>query len=383
MEPHPDVTVRSVNFVHTFPWLRLSQAVSCALAPQQVLLGIAVAVVLMLLQMTVFPSAAERPMLAVTYAGAVALSLSDLVRPVTDVWQPLWLFRHAAGAPVTWLVEAVVSFALWTLAGVAIARCTAIQFCRDENPSLPGAVHWSAGRAVASLTAVLTPLGGAVALLAIASILALPAGIPALGTVWVQLSAPVQIVLGVAAGFILLLLPVLWPLMVAAVAVDGSDAFDAFSRSFSLVTSKLWSTLGLVVLAGVSAVVLTLGFRLLLDAGVAAAVWAGSWTTTEATTASLAGVLGWWQDVIYRGLCGSLFWTHATIVYLFLREQVDAVPFFLLAGYTDDHRPRELYPVVGMPAVRPEMKVPASLKVAGTNGSGPAENPEPEMGGEG
>ncbi|MDZ4689633.1 MAG: hypothetical protein SH850_31535, partial [Planctomycetaceae bacterium] len=156
----------------------------------------------------------------------------------------------------------------------------------------------------------------------------------------------------------------------------NSDAFDAFSRSFSLVTSRLWSTLGLVLLTGASAVVLTLAFRLLLDAGAAAAVWAAAWTTTEATTASLAGVLGWWRDVVQRGLCGSLFWTHATIVYLFIREQVDAVPVFHLSGYTDDHRPHELYPVVGMPAMKPAPDAAPPLKVA-DNGI------VPEIGGEG
>jgi hypothetical protein len=380
MEPQPDVTVRSVNFVRTFPWLRISQAVGCALAPQQVLLGVAAALVLALLQMTIFHSAAERPLLAVTYAGAVALPLSDLVRPVADIWQPLWLARSATGFPLMRLVEAVAVFVLWTLVGVAIARCAAIQFCRDENPSFAGAANWSIERAVDSLTAILTPLGGAAVLLGIAALLALPQSIPALGTLWMQLAAPVQFVLGAAAGFILLLLPVLWPLMVAAVAVDSSDAFDAFSRSFSLVTSKLWSTLALVFLTGISAIVLTLGFRLLLEAGAAATVWAAAWTTTQATTESLAGVLGWWREVAYRGLCASLFWTHAVMVYVFLREQVDAVPMFRLAGFTDDHRPHELYPVVGMPAVRPAAAPAAPLKVAETE---PAEELRPEIGGEG
>jgi len=237
-------------------------------------------------------------------------------------------------------------------------------------------VEWSLSRAVGSLTAIVTPLGGAAALLLVAAVVAIPAGVPGLGAVWMQVAAPLQFVLGVVAGFILLLLPVLWPLMVAAVAVDNSDAFDAFSRSFSLVTSRLWSTLALVLLTGASAVVLTLAVRMLLGAGVAAAVWAAAWTTTEATTLSLAGVLSWWREVAQRGLCGSLFWTHATIVYLFLREQVDAVPEFTLSGYSDDHRPHDLYPVVGMPAMKPATVTEPPLKVAETG-------TVPEIGGEG
>lgn len=373
MEPSPDVSVRSINFVRTFPWLRISQAVGCALAPQQVGLAVAAALVVTLLQMTVFWSETERSLILVTY-NQFAIPVNDLVRPVGDVGQSLWLARSATGWTVLRLIEAVAVFVVWTLAGVAIARCAAVQFCREENPSIRGAVQWSAGKAVGSLTAIVTPLGGAAVLLAIAAVIAFPAAVPGVGLIWLQVAAPVQFILGVVAGFILLLLPVLWPLMVAAVAADGSDAFDAFSRSFSLVTSRLWSTLGLLLMTGVSAIVVTLAFRLLLNAGVAAVLWAAAWTTTDQTTELMAGVLGWWRAVAYRGLCGSLFWTHATIVYLFLRELVDAVPVFSLAGYNEDHRPHELYPVVGMPAVKPPPDQP--LKVT-------TDESAPDLGGEG
>jgi hypothetical protein len=289
------------------------------------------------------------------------------------VAQPLLMLHGTNGWAWLRLIETVVVFAIWTLAGVAIARCAAVQFCREENPSFRSSVQWSLGKAAGSLTAIVTPLGGAAVLLAIAAVIALPAAVPGVGLVWMQVAAPVQFALGVVAGFILLLLPVLWPLMVAAVAVDGSDTFDAFSRSFSLVTSRLWSTLGLLLMSGVSAVVLTLAFRCLLDVGIAAVLWAAAWTTTDLTTERMASILDWWRDVTNRGLCGNLFWTHATIIYLFLREQVDAVPVFSLAGYDDKRAAFDPHPVVGMAAVKPPDQ---SLKVT-------TDETNPDLGGEG
>src|SRR5690349_19097849 len=91
MEPPSEVSVRSINFVRAFPWLRIGQAVSCALAPQQVALGVVAALVLTVLQMTVFSAEADRPMLALIWSGAFTVSFNDVVRPVADVWQPLWL----------------------------------------------------------------------------------------------------------------------------------------------------------------------------------------------------------------------------------------------------------------------------------------------------
>lgn len=372
MEPPPDVAVRSVDFVRTFPWLRLGRAVGIAVAPQQVAIGLAVALLLAVLQLTVFTTAEPRPVLIVTFAG-LTVSLSDLVRPVWDVIQPLLLIRLPNSWATLRLLETLAVFVVWTLAGVALCRCAAVQFCREESPSLRGSVQWSAARMLGSLTAIVTPLGGAAVLLAIAAVIAIPSAMPGAGLIWMQVAAPVQFVLGIAAGFILVLLPLLWPLMVAAVAVDSSDAFDAFSRSFSLVTSRLWSTLGLLLMAAVSGLVVTLAFRWLLEAGIAAVVWAAAWTTTEVTTTRTAVVLHWWREVGYRGLCGSLFWTHTTIIYLFLRELVDAVPWFSLAGYADPKPAFDPYPVVGMAAMKPPE---TALKVA------EAEVP-PEIGGEG
>lgn len=354
----PDVNVRSLQFVRVFPWLRIGRAIGCALAPSQMVLGLLAA----LLWWTVLRSfvrvspSAEVSLIDSHVSSLWAPLLSQLkftaspLSAVISPWQRIlltpdvWSFRS--------LLESATAFVLWTVFGVAIARCAAVQFCRDQGPSFRRASQWSLQRCVTSLTSILTPLGGVLMIALGMAVLALPGCVPGLGQLWLIAVAPVEALSGLAVAFIVLLLPILWPLMVAAVAIDDADSFSAFSRSFSYVTTHLWTTAALILcnlvaaaLVVVAAEALSLGCELSLR-----------WIISHALGAEDRDVLmrstSWWLAQFRHGFAASLFWTHVTIVYLFLRESVDGTPLDTLAGYEDDTRFHEPYPVVGMPAVQ-------------------------------
>jgi hypothetical protein len=345
-----EVSVREIRFTTAMPWLRLGQAWGCALAPQQVVLALAAVLVL----------SGIDGLLRVESAVPEFRSWANLKAAIPTAAGPLVEVmdrgrRFLESAPGGWRqgVAAAAAFVVWSAAGVALSRCTAIQFGRDENPSLKAAVASAVNRVGAATSAPLIPLGFSGVLCVLIALLAAPGWIPAFGWVWLGLTGPLLCVLGATAAFVGLAAPVLWPLMVAACAADDSDAFDAFSRAFSLVTSRVWSTLtllGLCLLKGwLSAVLLSL----LASATVAVAGWSVAWLGSEAVATWSSIQVEWWSHLAVRGVMASLFWTLATIVYLFLRELVDGVPVHRLAGYEESPRPRDPYPVVGLAAVSP------------------------------
>lgn len=349
--------VTAIHFVRTFPWLRLGRAIGCALSPTQLVLAVAGVLAITLIQ----DALVERPdfgpgflhlrwqKTAVLLMEGTATPDAELMAaPLTNV---LASFRGAmlphAGR---WkhVVIAISAFTIWTILGVAISRSTAVQFCRDTGPSFRLCVQWSLSRMVNSLTAIMTPLGGVLVLGTLMLLITLPGILPGLGTLWLHLAAPVIAFIALLAGVILAMLPFLWPLMVAAVAVDGSDAFDAFSRSFSLVTSRFWSTVALGVLAFLATSSLLLACDL-VDRFTAISVQQFALLILgEQGDHTLTTAIVWWYGIFLRGAMASFFWSQATIIYLLLRQLVDGTPLESLAGYDEDMRFHEPFPVVGI-----------------------------------
>ncbi len=340
------VTIRRIDFVRAFPWLRCGRAVGCALSIPALVIALIGVLLVDWSQWAlarVLPPAMEGRMLDVALRLRVP-PIEAVLEPYSNLnntsW-PAWLLIAAAGV-------------VWSFFGVAICRCAAVEFCRDESASFRLSLQHAIRSGTSPGGALVTPLVGAAILAVMIAILALPAFIPGVGGLWLRLLAPVFAVLGTAAGLILLILPVLWPLMIAAIAVDDSDGFDAFSRSFSFVTSHPWITAALIAIAG--------GMLWLcgeaIERGVAAAEfaipWAAGWTASDNSLRdSLAPASFWWVRLFARALQASLFWSLATIGYVFLRQVTDGTPLDALSGYDEPALAREDFPVVGIPAMTP------------------------------
>jgi hypothetical protein len=157
------------------------------------------------------------------------------------VMGPLWLAReHAVFA----IFFAVLFLAAWSLFGGAIARLAAVHVARrDDKVSIRQALNFSLGKFFSFVSAPIIPLlivAGVGLLTAVCSLLG---SIPYLGPIIVGaaflfalLGAFVQtlVILGAVGGF---------NLMYPTVAVEGTDSFDAISRSFSYVYARPWRML--------------------------------------------------------------------------------------------------------------------------------------------
>jgi hypothetical protein len=115
--------------------------------------------------------------------------------------------------------------------------------------------------------------------------------------VWPLLGAGILAALGIAAGFILLIIPgiylaVIWSMIVPTIVLEQASARESFGRSRALVRGRFWSVLGTIVIAlvisGIVSSLLSLPFTALPDFLEA---WLGGAISSAVTTPFVAVVV--------------------------------------------------------------------------------------------
>ena len=282
--------------------------------------------------------------------------------------------RFFAVGPVWLLTQHWVYFTLfglwflliWSVFGGAICRIAAVHVARDEKLSVRSALVFSVGKFLSFLCAPLIPLGllvvigllTALASLVLTGITWLGIG-PNLGAVVMGLGFFLALLAGLAMAVLLVGLVGGFNLMYPTVAVEGSDSFDAISRSFSYLYARPWR---LAVYTAISVVygsacylfvrlfiylVLTLtytfvGLGVVSHAHSTAPLLSALWPN-PATAGRLsysvdplgltflqdvaAGLIWFWVHLLIAVLGAfaiSFYFSSNTIVYYLLRREVDA-----------------------------------------------------------
>ena len=166
--------------------------------------------------------------------------------PFESVWRfvavgPLWLWsNHWFFA----LLYTAFFLLIWSVFGGAISRIAAVHVARDEKISVRGALTFSAGKVLSFIFAPIIPvlivLGiGVVIAIASTILFHIPYVGPPVAGIFFCLAllggfVITLVILGTIGGF---------NLMYPTVAVEGSDSFDAISRSFSYVFARPWRML--------------------------------------------------------------------------------------------------------------------------------------------
>ena len=237
---------------------------------------------------------------------------------------------HAA---VCLVVCGLLSAAVWAFFGAAISRIAAVQLAAGEQVGMGPALRFACRKWPSYFAAPLLPLGGV--LLAAIPVVILGLIMRALG-LWLGIFFWPFVLL---AGFLmaLLLAGVLfgWPLMWATISTEGTDSFDALSRSYAYTFQRPLHYFFYAVVAGFIG---WLGW-LLVQNFAAGVVWMGylaaSWGCgSEQVDAMLgrdggvgAAFIHFWAGCVKLlavGYLFSYFWTAATAIYLLLRRDVDA-----------------------------------------------------------
>lgn len=236
---------------------------------------------------------------------------------------------------------------VWSYFGAAMSRTACLRLCRDETAPWSDVAGFSISKFPSYFSAPLFPLLGILLASIPALILGVIANIPAVGMFVAGLAFPVALLCGlfmtiIAVGFLFG-----WPFMWATISTEGTDAFDALSRSYAYVYQR---PLHYLFYALVAAILGSLGYFVveLFVSGVPGfALWAADWgmgteqmQQVRGSLQTLSGSvetqpdLSWGAKlIVFWVLCVKLlavgylvsfFWTAMSAIYLLLRRDVDA-----------------------------------------------------------
>jgi hypothetical protein len=167
-----------------------------------------------------------------------------LVSPRADGWNRAYLLFITFWTLLT-----------WGIFGGAITRLAAVQLTGKDRPGLFEAVRFVTARYVSYILSPAVPLI-CVALIAILSVLyGLIHLIPVVGDIADSVAWPFLMLLGFGQA-ILLIGMVGYPLMYATISAEGSDTFDALSRSYNYVLQSPWNYIWYSIVAVVYGAVL-------------------------------------------------------------------------------------------------------------------------------
>ncbi|MCA8982259.1 MAG: hypothetical protein R3C12_20125 [Planctomycetaceae bacterium] len=321
------------------PWLHLLRVPGVAGSPRVLLAGFVASYVFMLFDLlTLGLTIRDRlPTLERVLELPVNFGLSVLA-PNTM----MYLFLSvASGRSVTlypFQLSAIVFVHL--LGGLFISRLAAGMLTQGTSPPVDQAARFSLVKFPSLMLALAFPLLAIALLAGLASGLVLLERIP-LGGPWLA---------GICYGPVLLLtffamivavgLVVGWPLLVATLATENSDGFDAWSRSFDYLRSRILPILisaGLTLMLGLAVLVLiselaerTFSFVNLLQSRLLHLPANEIAQRANATFADgPSGFQNLWRTLgmcVIHGYILTLYWTTVVAIYVQARLSVDRIP---------------------------------------------------------
>jgi hypothetical protein len=254
----------------------------------------------------------------------------------------------------TWfaLINTIISLAIWAMVGGAVCRMTAVRFAREESVPWRTALGFSCAKWPSMASCVLIPFGVLVLLAIVFNLIpGLVVMIPVVGPYAVGIALGLTLLL----NFLLALIFVggvfsvglQWP----TIAVEGSDAFDAISRSISYLSSRPWRYLFYTLFSAVygCATFLFVKFVAYLTLAIThtsiyifsfgggadnalvrlwqAPTMAGPWPVPGGSESGATYLFIIWVWVVLGlvlAFLWSFFFTAQTVIYFLLRKVVDA-----------------------------------------------------------
>ncbi len=299
--------IREVAWSELFPWLMLVRAVRIALMARVMILG-AVGILATMLGWWLLAYVFSRSTDPVidswrdvtnlnlwtnqeTWVDITTRSAPDVIYSATQylfqapiaIWQfmtaPFMGLFHgdlSATGFFFLLLCGIWELLVWGLVGGAITRIAALKFTRDEAPGPIAALKHAARKlpsySLPPTVALLWAAVFAVQLVVIGAAMRLDFLALLAGIFW-----PFVILLGLLMAILLLGLLVGWPMMWATVSVEGTDAFDALSRSFAYTYHRPFRLLWYVLFATLLAVISMFVVKLFAASAIALGDWSIDW----------------------------------------------------------------------------------------------------------
>ena len=332
----PVAQVVKVNWKLVFPWLALFRVLGLALHVRQIFVGVIAVLLITLGDRFILDTPFPR---AIPFPAANQSLLSWIWMPVVDLTWPLvsprWLlpFNRGNSQMIVWwkIAQSAIGFTwvlvIGSLAGGILTRRAALEFAKEESVGLLTTVRYVMKRWIDYLSAPLLPFAAVVALsslLVIAGLIQmLPGGGYLISAFWLLV-----VIIGITMAVLMIALVLGWPMMVAAVSINGGDGFDALSRGFGFVLDRwryyAWCVTVMTVYGAVSLLLLLFvihqGELLAMSCLYAGS---GNWGSGDLPVIIYRSM---WADgvhLIVRGFAYSFFWSSVAIIYLVLRQSLD------------------------------------------------------------
>lgn len=248
--------------------------------------------------------------------------------------------------------------------GGAISRICAVQVARDEKISIRQALRFSTGKVLSFIFAPLIPLIIILVIVLLMGLASMLMSVAWIGGLW-SIVVGALFILALLAGLVMTLTALGLigggHLMYPTIAVEGSDSFDAVSRSFSYLYARPWQLIFYSVVALVYGAITYLFLRYFLylllsltHAGVGLLMWGKAKDGTpllEAMWPAPVDAMNLSYDIHFASLSGlhsvgaflmavwvyltiailgayiiSLYFSSGTIIYYLMRREVDATP---------------------------------------------------------
>ena len=187
-----------------------------------------------------------------------------LIEPMVKLFLPArYFFDPKAGGYIQFysLLVMLWTLVVWGLFGGAITRIAAVQVAPQEKVGLMESLRFAGRKYLSYVSAPVFPLVFVALLLLFMVIFGVFHLIPGFGDILIDgLLWPVVLLLGLAMAVVLVGL-VGWPLMAATISTEGTDSWEAVSRSYSYVYQAPWNYVwyGLVAMAYGAVVVFFVG----------------------------------------------------------------------------------------------------------------------------
>ena len=350
-----------------FPVLRIFESAGLALSPASLVIATIVSVLLgfvstsldgvLIPEATIKRGSAigERwPRVLSSISGLEVAPNASLSTPWSTVARPL-VFSVTTSQGIDARFSGVVRFALafsaGTLVGLILCRRSALFFLGDDESTLPQSIDFGIRHWGAALAAPLIPVAAAMLIGLFVSLFSLPGFLSYIGPAWLYATTPVTALMGFGLAVLLLAALFGWPIMVAAIAVDNCDSFGGLSRAYSVLTGRPWQVIGYLLASTFIGLILMFVVRVFGDMTIWCAMSAAVIGCGEtAARRSLMMPLTWIVREVEGGAALSFFWSAATVIYLFLRQDVDGIPLDHVASEVSPQSVRDPLPVVGIPA---------------------------------
>lgn len=319
-----------------------------------------------------------------------SLGLEKFFRQSTDWRHPILAPVHSLLTPVFRIVSLNSSLNDWAygwtgffwalfvgvIFGGAICRQVAIEFATDRKISLSETFGFIRKFFFSYFASPLLPILGIGVFWLICFLAGLFGRIPGVGSLVIGSLYFIPLIFGILMTLLFAGFAIGYPLMVATISTEASDAFDGFSRSINYLYSRT------LYYAGLAVFTLALGTLSLWIVAVSAnwvtdmSAWGLKSGMGEHNTAALmedspvqynseiknlkkdkeneedttvgAPMAGFWIsafNLLLHGFVVSFFWTSATIVYFLLRQSDDGTDLNEVF-WEESEKTEKLFPVV-------------------------------------